>query len=201
MLTIILQAGGMSTRMGEDKALMPFLGTPLIERLRDRFLILNREIKIICNDFPGYEYLGIPLYRDLIPNRGPLGGLLTALRITETPFLGLIAADMPFASPALLISLLEQLQLSGADAALPSSSSGLEPLHGAYRRNTCLPLVEEAIANNLWRMKSWHDQARIEILDPLEISRVTGSEYTFTNLNTPEEFSKAEELALRFNLL
>ncbi len=191
----------MSIRMGEDKALMPFLGVPLIERLRDRFLVLKCEIWIICNDFTGYEYLGVPLHRDVIPNRGALGGLLTALTVAETPYLGLIAADMPFASPHLLTHLLAQIQRSGADAILPSTSGGPEPLHGIYRRKTCLPLVQEAIARDLWRMRSWHDQAKIHILDPVETSEVTGSEYTFLNLNTPEEFSTAEELALKYNLL
>jgi molybdopterin-guanine dinucleotide biosynthesis protein A len=154
--------------MGQDKALMPFLGIPLIERLKDRLQILGYEIKII---------------------------LLTALTISETPFVGLIAADMPFASPQLLTYLLERIQLSDADACLPSTQGGLEPLHAVYRRDTCLPLIRDAIQRDLWRMRSWHDQAKIEILDPVETFKITDSTYTFINLNTPEEFSAAEELA------
>ena len=201
MLTIVLQAGGKSTRMGTDKGLMPFLGIPLVERLRDRFLILNCEIRVICNDFSGYEYLGLPLHRDVLPDRGALGGLLTALAVAETPYVGLIAADLPFASPPLLAHLLEQIQLSGADAVLPSTRLGTEPLHGLYRSSTCSSIVQDAIARDFWRMNSWHDQARVEILDPLETIEAAGSEYTFINLNTPDEFSAAEELALKFNLL
>lgn len=201
MLTIVLQAGGKSTRMGTDKGLMPFLGIPLVERLRDRFLILNGEIRVICNDFSSYEFLGLPLHSDVLPDRGALGGLLTALTVSETPYVGLIAADMPFASPQLLAHLLEQIQLLGADAALPSSSHSMEPMHGLYRKSTCLSIVRDAISRGLWRMRSWHDQARVEILDPLETIEAAGSEYTFVNLNTPDEVSAAEELALRFNLL
>ena len=191
----------MSSRMGEDKALMPFLGIPLIERLRDRFRSLNTQIMIICPEFSAYEYLDLPLHSDLIPNRGALGGLLTALTITETPYVGLIAADMPFASPSLLQFLLEQIHHEGGDAALPSSSGGLEPFHGVYRRKTCLPLVQEAIKEDLWRMNSWHNQAKIITLDPQKTTQRAGSPYTFVNLNTPEEFSRAEELAIQFNLL
>ena len=191
----------MSSRMGEDKALMPFLGIPVIERLRDRFRSLNTQIMIICPEFSAYEYLDLPLHSDLIPNRGALGGLLTALTITETPYVGLIAADMPFASPSLLQFLLEQIHQEGGDAALPSSSGGLEPFHAVYRRKTCLPLVQEAIEEDLWRMNSWHNQAKIITLDPQETTQRAGSPYTFVNLNTPEEFSRAEELAIQFNLL
>lgn len=187
--------------MGKDKALMPFLGVPLIERLRDRFAGYGNAIRVICNDSSGYAYLGLPLHQDVIPGRGALGGLLTALAITETAFTGLIAADMPFASPRLLDHLLEQIQRSGADAALPSTSAGLEPMHGVYRRETCLPIVKDAIARDSWRMNSWHDQARILVLDPLQTAASAGSPYTFLNLNTPEEFSKAEELARNSGLL
>ena len=187
--------------MGQDKALMPFHGIPLVERLRDRFLVLESEILVICNDFSGYEYLGLPLHRDVLPGKGALGGLLTALSITDTPYLGLIAADMPFASPQLLTQLLTRIQRTGADAALPSTEEGIEPLHGVYQAKTCLPLVKQAIANDRWRMRSWHDQARIEILDPLETIQAAGSEHTFINLNTPEEFAGAEEIALKYNLL
>lgn len=174
---------------------MPFLGIPLIERLKDRLQILGYEIKIICKENSGYAYLGLPLHADVLPGRGALGGLLTALTISETPFVGLIAADMPFASPQLLTYLLERIQLSDADACLPSTQGGLEPLHAVYRRDTCLPLIRDAIQRDLWRMRSWHDQAKIEILDPVETFKITDSTYTFINLNTPEEFSAAEELA------
>ncbi len=201
MLTTVLQAGGASTRMGQDKALMSFLGIPLIERLRDRLLTLNSEIKIICHDFSAYEHLGLPLFSDVLPGKGALGGLLTALTISETPYVGLIAADMPFASPQLLAHLLDQIQLSGDDAAIPSSPGGQEPFHAVYRRDTCLPLVVDAIERDLWRMRSWFDQARIKVLDPDETGKITGNPYTFLNLNTPEEFSEAEGLALKFGFL
>ena len=197
MLTIVLQAGGKSSRMGKDKGLAPFLGQPLVERLRDRFQNLNSELLIICNDFSGYEYLGLPLHGDIIPDRGALGGLLTALTIAKTPYVGLIAVDMPFASSTLLSYLLEQIQRSGADAILPSTQNGLEPLHGVYKRSTCLAFVREAIEEDRWRMTAWHQRARIEILDPVKTRTIAGSEHTFFNLNTPEDLSAAEELAVR----
>jgi molybdopterin-guanine dinucleotide biosynthesis protein A len=187
--------------MGQDKALMPFLGIPLIERLRDRLMILKSQIMIISNDPRDYEYLGLSLHQDVLPDRGALGGLLTALTITETTYVALIAADLPFASPQLIEHLLDQIQNSDVDAIIPSSRHGLEPMHSVYRRETCLPLVKAAIDKDLWRMRSWHDQARIKVLGAQEVIRITGSEHTFLNLNTPEEFSAAEELATQLDLL
>ncbi len=199
MITIVLQAGGKSTRMGKDKALLPFLGIPLIKRLRDRFSDMGEELLVITNDFSGYQDLAVPLYKDIIPDHGALGGLYTALSISKNPLVGLIAADLPFASPALLAHLIKILLTSGADAAIPSTERGLEPLHAVYRRDTSLPLVKGAIDQNLWRMNSWFDQAEILILTPEETRRVSSSKYTFLNLNTPEDLQKAEKLALNMD--
>ena len=199
MITIVLQAGGKSIRMGKDKALLPFLGIPLIKRLRDRFSDMGDELLVITNDFSGYQDLAVPLYKDIIPDRGALGGLYTALSISKNPLVGLIAADLPFASPALLAHLIKIILTSGAEAAIPSTERGLEPLHAVYRRDTSLPLVKEAIDQNLWRMNSWFDQAEILILTPEETRRVSSSKHTFLNLNTPEDLQKAEKLALNLD--
>ena len=113
MISIILQAGGKSSRMGKDKATIPFLGIPLIYRLRDRFDGLGTELLVITNDIRGYTKLGVPLFEDVIPERGSLGGLYTALSIASQPLIGLIAADMPFANPNLIKLQIQIIQESG----------------------------------------------------------------------------------------
>ncbi len=195
MISIILQAGGKSSRMGKDKATIPFLGVPLIYRLRDRFDGLGTELLVITNDVRGYEKLGVPLFEDVIPERGALGGLYTALSIASQPLIGLIAADMPFANPNLIKYQMKIIQESGFDAVIPATKHGIEPFHSVYRVETCFPLVKEAIENDLWKMISWHDGARIKILDPEVTREITGSDHNFLNLNTPEEFQAAEEIA------
>lgn len=195
MLSIIVQSGGKSTRMGGDKALRPFLGKPLIEHIIDRFSSLGDELLVITNNPHDYQYLGIPLYKDVIPDRGALGGLYTALKIASHPAVALIACDMPFASPELILYLSRYLQESGADAVLPSTDYGPEPMHAVYRRSPCLPLVKGAIQKDKWRMISWHDQADVRILSPGDTQKHTSGEHTFWNLNTPEEFREAEDLA------
>jgi len=200
MITIVLQAGGESTRMGKDKAFIPFLGIPLIERLIDRFNQLNTEIVIISNDLPAYQGLGLPVFEDVRPGRGALGGLLTALSVANTPLIGLIAVDMPFASPQLFRYMAERMKETSWDGMIPSTPNGIEPLHAIYRRESCLPLVEQAIDRDLWRMKAWHEFANLKILEPEETMEITGSKHTFLNLNTPEDYSAAEEIARNLGL-
>jgi len=195
MITIVLQAGGKSSRMGKDKAFLPFLGIPLIMRLVDRFQQLDAEMLIIANNLPSYQEIGLPVFEDLRPGRGALGGLLTALSVPNTALVGLVAVDMPFASPELIKFMADRVDRENLDGMIPSTIHGVEPLHAVYRRETCLTLVEEAIDQDLWRMKAWHKNANLKILDPGQTITISGSEDTFLNLNTPEEFSAAEEYA------
>ncbi|MCJ7717276.1 MAG: molybdenum cofactor guanylyltransferase [Anaerolineales bacterium] len=181
--------------MGKDKALLSFLGIPIIERLRDRFLDLGDELVVITNDFSGYQNLDLALYKDLIPERGALGGLFTALSVSKNPLVGLIAADLPFASPGLMANLFEKLLKSGADGVIPQSENGFEPLHAVYRRETALPLVKKALEQDLWQMNAWFEHADILILTAEETQKITSTTFTFMNLNTPEDFQRAEELA------
>jgi molybdopterin-guanine dinucleotide biosynthesis protein A len=199
MISIVLQAGGKSSRMGKDKAIIPFLGIPIIQRLMQRFDGIGTELLVITNDIRGYKTLEVPLFEDIIPDRGALGGLYTALSVASEPLVGLIAADMPFANPDLISYQIQIIQQSGFDAVIPGTDQGIEPFHSVYRRESCLPLVKNAIEKDLWKMISWHDQARIKILNPEEIRNITGSDYTFLNLNTPEEFLEAEKIAKKMD--
>ena len=95
MLTICVQAGGESSRMGQDKALMPFLGRPLIQRVTDRLAPIADEVIVTTNHPEDYRFLGLPLFPDLKPGRGALGGLYTALSSATCESVAVVACDMP----------------------------------------------------------------------------------------------------------
>ena len=183
--------------MGKDKALMPFLGEPLIIRLVKKFSDLADELLVISNDPEEYQFLDLPLYPDIIPERGALGGLYTALEIASGTAVGLIACDMPFASPDLIDGCRKILHQNRADAVIPTDEGGFQPLHAVYRRETCLPKVKTALDQDRWRMISWHEHAEIIYLPPQKSRQLSGTSHTFLNLNTPEEYRNAEGLARR----
>ncbi len=171
-----------------------------MNRLIGRFQQFSPDLLIISNNPSAYQELGLPVFSDIYPGRGALGGLLTALSVAVTPLVGLIAVDLPFASSYLIKTLADQLQQSDWDGIIPSTVNGLEPLHAVYRREVCLTYVKEAIDQDLWRMKAWHNKANLKVLNPDEVLEITGSEFTFLNLNTPEDFDEAEKLALKLGL-
>ena len=199
MLSVSIQAGGQSRRMGHDKALMPFLGRPLIQRVVDRLTPIADELLVTTNNPDDYQFLGIPLFRDLKPGRGALGGLYTALSSATGEAVAVVACDMPFASASLIEAAGRLLLQEETDVVIPDSGDGLEPLHAVYRRETCLPAIESAIEADQWRLISWFPQVKVRILQPDEIKAYDPSGLAFWNLNTPEEFAEAEIKAKRKN--
>lgn len=194
-LTLILQAGGKSSRMGEDKALKPFLGRPLIARVVERLAPLADEILVTTNDPQRYAFLGLRLVPDLVPGCGPLGGLHAGLTAASHPLAALVACDMPFASAALLETAARLLVQEQADVVVPRSGGGLEPLHAVYRRATCLPAVEAAIRAGEYRLTGWFAQVKVRQMTEEEVAALDPCGLAFWNLNTPQEFAQAEELA------
>ena len=128
--------------MGEDKALKPFLGRPLIQRVVDRMKPIADEMIVTTNQPAGYEFLGLRLVPDLKPGRGALGGLYTAVASASHPLVAVAACDMPFASPGLFDSACRLMLEEGADVVIAKTGEGYEPLHALYRRVTCLPAIE-----------------------------------------------------------
>jgi molybdopterin-guanine dinucleotide biosynthesis protein A len=197
MLTLCIQAGGQSSRMGEDKALKTFLGRPLIQRLVERLSSVADELILTTNRPEEYTFLGLPLFSDLKPGRGALGGLYTAIASATNPVVAVIACDMPFASPTLLQAANKILVDEEADVVIAKGEEGYEPLHAVYRRETCLPAIEAAIDADQWKVVAWFPQVKIRLLTSEELQRYDPSGLAFWNVNTPEEFTKAEGLAQR----
>lgn len=180
--------------MGEDKALKTFLGRPLIQRVIERLSPVADELIVTTNRPEDYSFLGLRLIPDLKPGRGALGGLYTAIASASHPFVAVLACDMPFASASLLEAATGLIVLEGADVVIAKSEEGYEPLHAVYRRVTCLPAIESAIAADQWKVIAWFPEVKVRILTPDEIKRFDPTGLAFWNVNTPEEFAKAEEL-------
>lgn len=195
MLTVVIQAGGMSSRMGEDKALKIFLGKPLIQRVIERMIPIADEIIVTTNRPAEYTFLNYRLIPDLKPGRGALGGLYTAIASAAHPLVAVVACDMPFASQMFFEGARRLMVKEEADVIIAKTDEGYEPLHALYRRETCLPAIESAIDADQWKVIAWFPQVKVRILTPEEIKTLDPSGLCFWNLNTPEEFAEAERRA------
>jgi len=181
--------------MGEDKALKPFLGKPLIQRVIDRLAPIADELIVTTNRPADYAFLNLRLAADLKPGRGALGGLYTAVASASHPFVAVAACDMPFASKSFFESAYSLLVKEEADVVIAKTDEGYEPFHALYRRETCLPAIEAVIDEDKWKVIAWFPQVKVRTLSPAEIKTLDPSGLCFWNVNTPEEFQQAEQLA------
>ncbi len=140
MLSVVVQAGGQSTRMNENKALKLFLKGPLIQRVIARLAPIANEMLVTTNQAADFAFLNLPLFPDLKRGRGPLGGLYTALVSAKNPIVAVVACDMPFANAQLLEAAASILIQEEADLVIAETPEGFEPLHAIYRRKNCIPV-------------------------------------------------------------
>ena len=183
--------------MGQDKALLPFLGQTLIERVIQRVRPLADEVLVTTNRPQDYQFLDLPLFQDLVPGRGALGGLYTALYAASQPLVAVLACDMPFLNASLLNYQRELMLDSQHDVVIPRTEEGLEPFHAIYRRLTCLKPVKDALDSDKWRVDAWYSQVQLRILPTKEIQRYDPQLLSFLNINTPEDLLSAARLAAR----
>ena len=195
MLSVVIQAGGESRRMGQDKGLLLLLGQPLIARVMARVASLADEVLVTTNRPQAYRFLGVPLFEDVYPGTGALGGLYTALNAARHPLVAVVACDMPFASPEILAAARQRLREAVVDVVIPQSEDGYQPFHAVYRRDICLPAVKDALEAGERRLISWFPAVKVATLSAEEVTRLDPLKLAFWNLNTPEEFQQAEQMA------
>jgi molybdopterin-guanine dinucleotide biosynthesis protein A len=185
----VILAGGKSIRMGQNKAVMEIGGKRLIDRLVEGLAEIFPEVLIIAN-VPGlYDSLGVKVVPDLIPEKGSLGGIYTATATASHPWAFVMACDMPFFNPGLIRYLATLTQ--DCDVVIPYTDDW-EPLHALYAK-TCLPFMERMIYAGRLKIVRFFPHVRVRRVDREELSSYDPHGYSFFNMNTPEEFARAEE--------
>ncbi len=198
-LTIVIQAGGESRRMGRSKATVPFLGEPLLMRGIRRLLPIADEFIVTTNEPENLGFVDelvgpgkVRLVRDVSTTRGALHGIHTAFEAATKDYVSLVACDMVFPSRHIIIAELERLIASGADIAVPKSANGYEPFHGVYRRATCLAAVTAALDAGEDKATSWFDKVETIELSTAELAKIEPRGGSFINVNTPEQLHDME---------
>jgi molybdopterin-guanine dinucleotide biosynthesis protein A len=179
--------------MGQNKALMPLSGKPLIVRVLDKLSRLCDELIISANDGALYDHLGIRVVPDAVEGRGALGGIHAGLKAARNAKAIVVACDLPFLSLALLRYMAVAAQ--GYDVVVPRLGRYYEPLHTVYDVRCVLP-IERLLSHGPRRVVHLFDQVRVcEV--PEDLVRLYGAELSFFNVNTPQEWREAQRLSHR----
>jgi molybdopterin-guanine dinucleotide biosynthesis protein A len=196
-LTIAIMAGGKSSRMGTDKSFVPLLGKPMIEHILERVSGLDQDETILITNRPqDYDHLALPMFTDVFPGKGSLGGIYTAIRYSRSEYTFVIACDMPFVNPALMryMIALRGEREGPYDVIVPRVEGHPQGLHAIYGQACLEPIRSQLDANRL-KVIGFYDQVRVRYLDPAEYARLDPDGLALHNINTPEELEAARQLA------
>jgi molybdopterin-guanine dinucleotide biosynthesis protein A len=185
-VTGVILAGGLSRRMGQDKAMVEIHGARIIDRSVALLQHLFGRVMVVTNSPALYAHLGVSLVGDLMPGRGALGGLHAALFLAPTPRIFVAACDMPFLNPA-VIEWLARCP-SRWDVVVPKVRGYLEPLHAVYSRR-CLKPVEEFLNTGGRKIVDFYPRVRVKEAPEEEFLPLDPELRSFLNINTPEDLS------------
>jgi molybdopterin-guanine dinucleotide biosynthesis protein A len=189
-VTAVILAGGGSTRMKSNKALLPFDGERFIERIYRQLSAIFRETLLVTNTPELYRALPCRKVPDIYPGMGALAGIHSALMHSETSYIFAVACDMPNLKQAVIRRLVGRI--NGQDVIIPESDGGLEPLHAVYGKGA-IPVIEEQLSNGNKKIVECCKLLTTTVLTKEEIGLLDPDFRSFRNINTPEEYFRFRE--------
>jgi molybdopterin-guanine dinucleotide biosynthesis protein A len=167
--------------MGTDKAMLSRNGRTLLEHAATQVEEAAGTATII-GDPSRYGQFRWPVIQDLSPGCGPLGGIITALEITTSPWNLITACDMPRLDSVFLAGLLRAAAAlpTGFDSLVPLGPGGPEPLCAVYHR-LALPELRNALERNILKMRRALDSLAVQYHSVPDMDR-------FLNINTPGDW-------------
>lgn len=196
-------AGGLSTRMGTDKAQLRLhpTGPMLIEQVYAALATVASDIFLIAND-QRLAALGLRTVADCYPGAGPLGGIYTALRHATHEHCIVVACDMPFLSVALLQALAAEPRDYAVLApylTVGSNRQGqqqgvYETMHAIYGR-AALPAIQKQLDQHQYRIVSFFPEVTVRAFNEERVRACDPPLQSFFNVNTPEKLVIARQIA------
>jgi molybdenum cofactor guanylyltransferase len=188
----IVLCGGRSTRMGSPKAMLPFGGETMLQRVVRLLGTVVAPIVVVAA--PGQELPALPpsvhVTRDEREGRGPLEGLCAGLKSLPTTVEAayVTSCDVPLLVPAFVARVVELL--GDHDIAVMEIDGFAHPLSAVYRRRT-LPDVEALLAADRLRPAFLFDAVNTRRLQTADVASADPQLLTLRNLNTPQDYAEA----------
>ena len=191
-LSGIVLAGGMSRRLGRDKAVEPFGGEPLITRVIGRLNALATETVVVVNNEARGGELPLPsdtrVAVDIYPDSGSLGGIFSGLTAANSDWGFVVACDMPFLNTGLIAHMLTLRK--DYDAVVPLLDGYPEPTHAAYSK-ACLPHIERRLKAGQLKIAGFFDDVRVRYVSESEIHGFDAERLSFFNVNRLDDLQRA----------
>lgn len=188
-VTGLLLCGGKSRRMGSPKSLLPFNGSTFVEDRLNSLRQLFQEVLIVANSPGEYDTFAAAVVKDIIPDRGPLVGILSGLLVSRNEYCFVIACDMPLVDNKLIRKLCALRKENDADAVVARHAQGIEPLLAVYSRQV-IERLEEYIFCGQSRAQDFLATINCNYLDiPASDNQLP----SYFNVNTPTDYARVIE--------
>ncbi len=192
-VTGVILAGGQSSRMGENKALLPIGNKTAVERIAQALSEWTDSQIISAVEEETYLFTGLPVAVDLHPGEGPLAGLEAGMEKKQADWYLVAACDMPLIRPEVIEYLVEKIKTTKYQAVLPIINGRRQPLLAAYRAD-CLPVLKRSLSDGERSVRALFNKIDFDIItesDMIEagIKKET-VEASFFNMNHREEYKK-----------
>lgn len=184
-------AGGKSSRMGTDKALLILNNESLLERSVKKLKNAFDEVIIVRDASKEYNIPGAREITDIYRHIGPLAGIYTALERSSYNYVFITACDMPFWDQNIVELLMNSC--NGYDAAVPRLKGLFQPLLAVYTKN-CIKAIESCMARGMCKVSVLYDILKVNIVDSTLLEHISVPEKTFCNVNTPDDFRNLQIL-------
>lgn len=182
--------GGKSIRMKTDKARLLLGAQSFTQRIAAALSCITDRVRVVGGQATGDTWASVP---DVHREWGALGGLHAALDACRSSWAAVVACDLPFVTGELFTRLCDMRE--NFEAIVPVQTDGrLQPLCALYLKGACLPRVEELIAAGERRPRALLEQVRARRVAPSELADLSGAELFFTNVNTPEDYTRAKTI-------
>ena len=193
--TGVILAGGVSRRLGyRNKALLKIGDKSVIEHVIEALSRATADISLITNSPEEFAHLELPMFRDILPGSGSLGGIYTGLKITRTHYNLVVACDMPFVQPCLLTSLINNSK--DYDVVIPVTADGLHPTCTIYSKN-CIEPIEDQIKTGNLKIIDFFPHVAVNSID-LDTLCPCCDPSVFFNINTNADYLRASSMADRY---
>ena len=187
-MTGVVLAGGLSSRMGRDKASLPWQETDFIHVILSQLALFCNELIVVDNNRLKLNDPKIKTIPDIIPQRGPLSGIHAGLTAASSSHVFITACDMPYISVPAAIHLCSQSQ--GWDIVVPADGNHCEPLFACYAKS-CIPVIEKLLMQENRKVTELFPLVRCKKVPVEELLAFDPSRKFLRNINSPEEYDIA----------
>lgn len=191
-MAAIILSGGNNRRIGRDKAFLEVDHRTIIEREIEVLSRVFSRIIVVTNSPAKYAHLDVDLASDIVPGKGPLGGIYTGLTVSGDRCNFVVGCDLPFLNAG-LIDYMKGL-IDQYDVIVPKIGHFMETLYAFYSRE-CLESIEELIEKGDLRIRSFFNEVRVRHIDKSEIDKFDPEGIAFFNVNTEEKLASARIVA------